>query len=83
MDDADDHPGTPLPDGVFDVLVLDADRGDDEPAVALELTIVSGEHKGAVVSVSATGVDHDPLDLLGIPATLTVEGGRPAVRLEP
>lgn len=51
------------------------------PALTVELTITTGSHKGEVVSVSAVGLDADPLSLTGMPCTLVVEGGEP--RLEP
>jgi len=73
-------------DGSYDALVVDAASGvaDDGTAVMhLELTILGGPHKGEIVAVSATGLRGTEIDLLGIPATLTVAGGTPSVRLEP
>ena len=64
-----------LPDGVYDVLVVDATTDDD--AIAIEITIISGEHKGEVVAIRATGLHVDELDLLGMPGTLHVEAGVP------
>ena len=61
-----------LDDGTYDALVVDATPRDDG-GVSIELTIVAGELAG----------DPDPLDLLGIPATLTVTDGAPSLRLEP
>jgi hypothetical protein len=64
-----------LPDGAYDALVVDAtDAGD---ALAIELTIIAGAHKGDVVAVRATGLDVDELELLGMPGTLHVEKGVP------
>ena len=72
-----------LDDGDYDVLVVGADPVADAPEVtSLDLTIVSGPVKGEVVSVRAQGLG-DPLDLLGLPGTLTVADGQPSVRLEP
>ena len=72
-----------LDDGNYDVLVVGADPVEGAPDVtSLDLTIVSGEAKGEVVSVRASGLG-EPLDLLGIPGTLTVVDGQPSVRLEP
>jgi hypothetical protein len=48
----------------------------------VELTIVAGAAKGEVVALRATGLPGDPLDLLGVPATITVRDGVPAVRFE-
>lgn len=48
----------------------------------LDLTIVSGPHKGEVVTVRAEHLDGDEFDLMGMPATLTVSDGRPTVRID-
>ena len=64
-----------LPDGTYDVLVVDAEQDDD--ALAIEITIVSGAHKGEVIGIRAAGLDVDPIDLLGLPGTLRVENGVP------
>ena len=69
-----------LADGDYDVIVVDAE--DDDGAVRLDVTILAGPHKGEVVSVRARGLAVDPLDCLGLPGTLTVADGAPAVRLE-
>jgi hypothetical protein len=61
--------------------VVDTAEGADG-SVALELTIVAGPAKGEVVSLRTTGLAGDPLDLLGVPATITVTGGAPSVRFE-
>jgi hypothetical protein len=72
-----------LDDGSYDALVVDAEVTDDGWC-RVELTILDGAHKGEVVAVRTDGVDDDrALDLLGIPATLVVEGGVPAVTFEP
>jgi hypothetical protein len=73
---------TDLTDGTYDALVVDATATDDG-ACRVELTILAGTHKGEVVAVRATGLAQQPLDLLGIPATLTVESGTPSVTFEP
>jgi hypothetical protein len=64
-----------LDDGTYDVLVIDATADGD--ALALEITIISGDRKGEVVGLRATGLDVDELELLGLPGTLTVENGVP------
>lgn len=71
--------GAVIEDGHYEALVVDVD-GDDSGA-RIELTIVAGPHKGEVVAVRAAGLRRDPVDLLGLPATLTVAGGRPHIRL--
>jgi hypothetical protein len=70
-----------LADGTYDALAVDAREGDDG-SVTVELTIVAGLAKGEVVSLRATGLVGDPLDLLGVPATITVADGVPSVRFE-
>ena len=64
-----------LPDGTYEVLVIDATT--DGEALALEITIISGAHKGEVVGLRAEKLGVDELDLLGMPGTLTVEEGAP------
>jgi hypothetical protein len=71
-----------LTDGEYDALVVDAEER--EPGtVAVELTIVAGPAKGEVVALVSSEWSGDPLDLLGVPATLTVRDGEPSVRFEP
>jgi hypothetical protein len=70
-----------LEDGRYDAIVFDADEAPDG-ATTVELTVLSGDHKGEVVALRADGFDGDPIDLLGIPATITVTGGAPSVRFE-
>jgi hypothetical protein len=70
-----------LPDGTYDVVVVDATADND--ALAIEITILSGAHKGDVVGIRATGLDVDELDLLGLPGTLTVEDGVPRFLVDP
>jgi hypothetical protein len=80
---ADDRDSA-LPDGTYDALVVDISEGEgDDGTVAVDLTIVAGPAKGDVVTLRATGLAGDPLDLLGVPATITVAGGAPSVRFEP
>jgi hypothetical protein len=71
-----------LDDGTYDALVVDATPREGG-GVSIELTVVAGPAKGEVVAVLARGLAGDPLDLLGVPATLTVAGGVPSLRLEP
>ena len=71
-----------LPDGTYDAIVIDADPADPGPGTDIELTLVSGEHKGEVVGVTADGFSGDELDLLGLPVTLTVEAGQPRVTID-
>jgi hypothetical protein len=71
-----------LDDGTYDALVVDATPRDGG-GVSIELTIVAGPAKGEVVTILGQGLPGDPLDLLGVPATLTVTDGAPSLRLEP
>ena len=70
-----------LPDGNYDVFVIDAEEIDDEN-VRLELTITSGEHKGEVVAVRASHLEGDPVLMMGLPGTMRVVEGEPRVELE-
>ena len=70
----------PLPDGVYDALVIDAN--DEGEVRHLDLTIVSGGHKGEVISVATEITDRADFDLLGLPATLTVAAGDPSIAVE-
>lgn len=69
-----------LEDGTYDAVIVDAEERDG--GVHLELTVVAGPHKGDVVAITAHGLDRDPLDVLGLPVTVTVEGGAPRVVVE-
>jgi hypothetical protein len=74
--------GAVLSDGTYDTIVVDVSE-EDGGAVAVELAIAAGEHRGDVVRVVDRSPDIDePLDLLGVPATLTVEHGEPSVTFE-
>jgi hypothetical protein len=70
-----------LPDGTYDVFVVDA--VDDDGVIRLELTVLSGEHKGEVVDLASPDLSGEPALLLGTPGTLIVTDGRPSLRLEP
>ena len=71
-----------LPDGRYDVLIVDA-RADDDGTVHVEVTITTGEHKGDVLPIKGRFEGKDELDLLATPATLVVSEGRPTVTLDP
>jgi hypothetical protein len=75
-------PSAPVPDGTYDAMVVDV-REQEDGSVAVDLTIIAGPAKGDVVTLRAPTLDGDPLELLGIPATIVVSGGEPAVTLEP
>jgi hypothetical protein len=74
----------PLPDGTYDVFVVNAD---DLPTpggttTALELAVTSGAHRGGTLALTAPYRLGEPVELIGLPATLTVVGGDPRVRID-
>ena len=71
-----------LPDGRYDVLIVDA-HADDDGTVHVEATVTSGAHKGDVVAIRGRFPGTDELDLLAAPATLVVSDGQPTVTLDP
>jgi len=79
-----------LPDGHYDAIVIEAEEVAGG-GVRLELTITLGPHIGRVIALRErhvdarkrqVAVDLDPLELLGIPGTLTVREGTPSFRPE-
>lgn len=73
--------GDGLDDGIYDAFVVDA-RDEPSGGTAVELTITAGEHKGMVTTLTSDVSLGDPIDLLGLPATLTVVLGVPSVRID-
>lgn len=75
-----------LPDGAYDVIVVeardDADEGDDSAQVHLSLTILSGEHRSEVVDVAVAHLGRPAYDLLGLPGTLSVADGTPHLTID-
>jgi hypothetical protein len=71
-----------LTDGTYDAIVVDVEDRDDG-AVLVSLAIAAGPHRGEVVDIRAEHLEGDAVDLLGIPATISVKGGAPRVRFEP
>lgn len=72
-----------IPDGTYDVFVVDATPEPGDPqGWHLELTILAGEHKSEVVAVRASGLRGSELDLIGMPGTLTVQNGEPHFRVD-
>lgn len=70
-----------LEDGTYDAVVVDAEEADGG-AIALDLAVLAGPHKGELVRITGPIPGRDPLDLLALPATITVAGGEPSVVLE-
>lgn len=71
-----------LPDGTYDVFVVDAEAEGPGDRLRLDLTILAGEQRGEVVAMRADGLGVSELDALGTPGTLTVTGGEPSLVLE-
>jgi hypothetical protein len=79
----------PLPDGNYDVIVVDSDV-DERGELRLEVTITLGPHVGQIVALKKNHVESrreplgtaDPYALLGIPGTLRVRDGIPSFRPE-
>ena len=69
-----------LPDGNYEIIVVDAVAQPDG-SLRLELTIVAGDHKGEVVSMTAARLGLGEIDALGTPGTLEVAGGKPDLSL--
>jgi hypothetical protein len=68
-------------DGIYDVVVVEAEEHSDD-AIALQLAISSGPRRGDLVSITATGLGRSWMDLLALPATLTVSGGEPKLTFD-
>lgn len=71
-----------LGDGTYDAIVVDADPGETDGDVVLQLAVAAGRHRGEVVTITATGLARDALDLLAVPATIVVADDTPTVTLE-
>jgi hypothetical protein len=69
-----------LPDGIYDAFVVWAETV-AEDALSIELTVTAGTHKGEMVSVRMRDSQRHPLDLVGLPCRLIVEGGQPRLEL--
>ncbi|MEO6989644.1 MAG: hypothetical protein ABI239_13475 [Aquihabitans sp.] len=71
-----------LEDGTYDAIVVDANDGPSNDVVSLELAVTSGPHRGQVITINASGLNRDPIELLAVPATITVLDGKPVVQLD-
>ena len=80
---SDAERASPLPDGSYDAFVINADDLPGEPVTtALELTITSGDFRSETLALTAPTRLGEPVDLIGMPATLTVADGTPSVRID-
>jgi len=78
-----------LPDGSYDVIVVDADTTEDGD-VHIEVTITLGLFVGHAVALRGRHVEGrdpssavaDPIMLLGVPGTMRVRDGVPSFRPE-
>jgi hypothetical protein len=68
----------PLPDGTYDVMIVDVETGDDG-RVHVDIVLTTGTRKGEVLSLQTSALRQDPLTLMGLPATLRVSDGLPAL----
>lgn len=73
---------TELADGEHDAIIINTSDVDEDGAVRIEVAITSGESKGSTVFIRALHLRGDPLAMLGLPARLIVEDGRPQLRFE-
>ena len=67
-----------LPDGTYDCIVVDVEN-EEESSARVTFAITSGARKGETVALRASSLSRDPIDLLGLPATITVREGAPTV----
>ena len=72
---------SPLDDGTYDGFIIDVDEL-AEAMVRLDITILGGERKGDVIEIAVANLAADPLDLIGMPVTITVTGGHPTVSVD-
>ena len=74
----------PLPDGEYPVFVVDVEEADrDDGTVSkVSVTILTGDHKGDVVELAATGLQGSFIDLIGMPGNLTVADGTPSLAMD-
>lgn len=81
----DPHQPAALPDGTHDAFLMDVHNSTDDfgrPMQRLDLTVVAGEFKGVVVTVLTGEPLGDEIELIGMPATITVTDGEPSVTVD-
>ena len=72
---------TTLDDGEYDVIIVDTENIDAR-TLRIDVALTSGPLKGDVVSIRAVDLARDAIDILGIPATLSVVDGVPRLHFE-
>lgn len=70
-----------MPDGRYDVFVVDAETIDDA-TMRVELAMVTGDDKGNVFAIRGPHIGDDPVLLLGSPGTLVVTDGVPRLEID-
>ena len=70
-----------LNDGKYEVIVVDAQQRADG-AIAIELAVSSGPHRGEVITIISAGMNASWIDLLAAPGTLIVRDGQPELTLD-
>jgi hypothetical protein len=71
----------PLEPGTYEGLVVDADEHEDG-TVGFEIAITTGAHKGETVRVRGPRAGRDPLEVLGLPATVEVGAQGISIRFD-
>ena len=73
-----------IPDGNYDVFVIDADEFGDpnDDCMEVSIAIVMGELKGTVLELKATHLGWQNADLIGMPGTLSVSDGNPSLHID-
>ena len=72
----------PLEDATYEVIVVDAVEDPAKSVIHIEVAITTGPRKGDVLRLNGHNLGRHPVDLLGLPATLTVTSGVPSLRLD-
>jgi hypothetical protein len=70
-----------LPDGSYDVMIVDVEVGADQQP-RIDVVVTAGSHRGDVVSLRASAMSSDPLGLMGLPACLRVSDGTPSLEMD-
>ncbi len=71
---------TALADGTYDIYVVDAET-DSNGITHIDVVVLSGDAKGAVVTVAMATAQEDAADLLGLHGELVMVEGAPSLEL--